>query len=60
MTEAYVALVCPACNEEWEENPSDLPEPDTQFACEHCTERRHLADFLRTSRDLEIVESFQR
>lgn len=58
MPEAWVQLRCPACGESWEANPSDLPAPGEEFACDHCDARRPTAEFMRTQRDLEILEEF--
>lgn len=58
--ESFVELVCPSCEKYWEASPSELPEPDDPFDCPDCGERRPLAEFARTSRDLEIVrDAFQ-
>lgn len=59
MPEAYVQILCPSCNDHWEENPADLPAPDDQFACSTCEASRNTAEFMRTARDLEILEEFQ-
>lgn len=56
MVPAYVQLVCPVCGEHWEENPSDLPTPSTEFRCGHCEATRRLSEFARTKRDLEIMD----
>lgn len=58
MTEAWIQLSCPACDKEWEASPSALPDPSEEFACPDCADRRPLAEFTRTQRDFEIVESF--
>jgi hypothetical protein len=58
MPEAYVQLFCPACEADWEERPNDLPAADEQFSCDQCRESRRTAEFMRTHRDLEILEEF--
>lgn len=54
-TEAFVELVCPDCRKHWESTPSKLPAPDKSFDCPDCGTRRRLAEFTRTSLDLEVV-----
>jgi len=58
MPEAYVQVLCPACNDAWEENPTDLPPPEESFECPHCSAERTTAEFMRTARDLEVLEEF--
>jgi predicted RNA-binding Zn-ribbon protein involved in translation (DUF1610 family) len=58
MTEAWVQLRCPECGETWEANPAELPAPGERFACGHCGDERPIAEFMRTGRSLEILESF--
>lgn len=58
MPEAFIRLVCPSCGESWEDNPVDLPAPPDRFECGSCGERRPTAEFMRTARDLEILEEF--
>lgn len=58
MPEAFVRLVCPACEAHWEGNPSDLPAPDDPFGCTNCDADGRTATFMRTARDLEILEQF--
>lgn len=58
MVEAWIQLQCPDCGENWERNPTDLPAPDEEFACTHCGERRPTAEFMRNTRDLEILSTF--
>lgn len=53
--EAFVELVCPACEKNWEKSPTELPEPKESFACPDCGERRPLSEFTRSDRDLEIL-----
>lgn len=59
MVEAFVRLVCPECEKDWEANPSDLPGVRENFSCRSCHATRRLTEFMRTERDLEIVEQFQ-
>jgi ssDNA-binding Zn-finger/Zn-ribbon topoisomerase 1 len=59
MVEAFVRLVCPECNKEWEENPSELPNHRENFSCSACHATRRLAEFMRTERDLEAVKQFE-
>ncbi len=58
MTEAYVQLVCPTCSKDWQAAPHDLPEPDATFVCPDCETERDLREFMRTARDLEILQDF--
>lgn len=58
MTEAWIQLRCPECGQEWEDDPSDVPEPSDQYRCRDCDARRPLSEFAQTQRDLEIVEEF--
>lgn len=59
MPEAYVQILCPSCTHHWEENPAELPAPDATFTCSSCESSRPTAEFMRTARDLEILEEFQ-
>lgn len=59
VTEAYIQLLCPACNKNWERTPRDLPAHDEQFECPDCGERRPTAEFTRTARDLETLRELQ-
>ena len=52
-TEAHVELVCPDCRKHWESTPSKVAAPDESFDSPDCGARRRLAEFTRTSRDLE-------
>lgn len=58
MPEAWVPLECPNCTESWEANPADLPAPGATFTCNHCGATRTTAEFTRTQRGFEILESF--
>lgn len=58
MVEAWIQLQCPNCGEGWEDGPTDLPGPDADHTCRHCGESRRVAEFMRTQRDLEILEEF--
>jgi hypothetical protein len=58
MQESWVELVCPDCGRDWEETVADLPEPSEEFRCEGCDTEGRTAEFLRTARGLEILESF--
>jgi hypothetical protein len=58
MPEAWIQLHCPACSENWERSPSDLPTPGTEFECPHCGAHRQVAEFMKTQRDLEIHREF--
>ncbi|MFB6126310.1 MAG: hypothetical protein ABEJ79_03290 [Halolamina sp.] len=59
MVEAFVRLLCPECEKEWEGNPSDLPEVKQNFSCPSCHATRRLTEFMRTERDMEIVKQFE-
>ncbi|MFB6267977.1 MAG: hypothetical protein ABEI31_09985 [Halodesulfurarchaeum sp.] len=54
--EAYVQLYCSECGKAWEDNPSDLPEADSNFHCPNCHATRRMAEFMRTDRDLEMLK----
>lgn len=58
MQEAWIQFLCPSCDEQWEANPADLPEPGAAYACEDCGDERPVAEFARTARDFEILASF--
>lgn len=56
MNPAYVRLICPSCGDDWQENPNQLPAHDEEFTCSKCDAERRMAEFMRTSRDLEILK----
>ncbi|MDT3435355.1 hypothetical protein [Haloarcula sp. 1CSR25-25] len=58
MQEAWLQLRCPACSADWEERVSDLSAPETQFVCDDCGTERPLSEFMRTARDLEVLQEF--
>jgi predicted RNA-binding Zn-ribbon protein involved in translation (DUF1610 family) len=58
MVEAFVRLLCPECEKDWEKNPSSLPAVRRNFTCPNCHATRRLAEFMRTERDLEAVKQF--
>jgi len=58
MTEAWIQLHCPECDNDWESSPSALPEPGEPFSCPDCGARRPVSEFTRTQRDFEILEEF--
>lgn len=58
MAEAWIQLFCPNCEESWEENLNTLSPPSSEFTCDHCEATRPMAEFMRTARDLEILEEF--
>jgi hypothetical protein len=58
MTEAWIRLVCPACEAQWEANPADLPPSGEPFDCHNCGARRSVSEFPRTEREFEILEQF--
>jgi len=57
--EAFVQLVCPECNKDWEHTPSELPEHTANFSCPDCHATRRLSEFMRTDRDLETIKQFE-
>ena len=59
MVEAFVKLRCPECTKQWQENPSDLADLQTNFSCPSCHATRRLTQFMQTERDLEAVKQFQ-
>lgn len=59
MVEAYVQLLCPECNKDWESNPSDLPLPNKVFHCPDCHASYRTSEFMRTDRDLETLKQLQ-
>lgn len=59
MVEAFVRLDCPECGKDWESNPSNLPASDENVSCGDCHATRRLAQFMRTDRDLEVVQQFE-
>jgi len=59
MVEAFVRLVCPECDKEWQDTPAELPQLRTNFSCPHCHATQRLTEFMRTERDLEAVKAFQ-
>ena len=58
MAKAYVQLTCPECDARWEANPGDLPAPKSRFNCRTCGATRSISEFMRTTRDFEILTSF--
>lgn len=58
MTEAWIQLSCPDCEEHWEANPSDLPSPGREFQCPHCGASSPISEFMRAQRDLEVLQEF--
>ncbi|MFB6135399.1 MAG: hypothetical protein ABEJ04_01440 [Halobacteriaceae archaeon] len=58
MNEAWIQLRCPACQEDWESNPADLPAPDQSFECPHCGEDASMREFMKTPRALDILAEF--
>ncbi len=56
MEETFVRLVCPACTKNWQRSPSKLPSHDAPFQCPDCGERRRMAEFARTERDLMTLK----
>ena len=57
MHEAWIQLLCPDCEEVWEANPTDLQPPAEQFRCPYCDTERKTAEFMKATRDLEILET---
>ena len=55
--EAFVRLLCPECNKNWERSASDLPGHDANFSCPNCHASRLAAEFARTGRDLETMKA---
>lgn len=58
MSEAWIRLKCPNCEETWEASPSDLPSPDRKFTCRHCGVTHQTVEFARSNRDFEILKRF--
>ena len=59
MAQAYVQLVCPNCDKDWEKAPTDLPKPDATFSCPDCAESYTLVEFARTKRDVETMRQLE-
>ena len=59
MVEAYVRLLCPECNKDWESSPGDLPAPDAMFHCPGCHATYRTAEFMRTDRDLQTLKQLR-
>lgn len=59
MQEAWLQLLCPDCEKHWEATASDLPSPETSFACDDCGAERPLSEFMKTARDLELLRQLQ-
>ena len=57
MQEAYAELSCPDCDKLWEIDANTAPEPDADHQCPDCDAVYTLAEFTRTTRDLEVVQS---
>lgn len=58
MVEPWIHLHCPACDKQWETNPTDLPAPDRDFLCPDCETRDVIAAFMESDRGLEILRRF--
>ncbi|MFW5896095.1 MAG: hypothetical protein ACOCUA_01785 [archaeon] len=59
MDEAYVQLLCPECTKGWQSSPSELPDPREMYHCPNCHATRLTAEFMRTERDLEALQTLQ-
>lgn len=57
--EAFVQLLCPECNKNWESTPSELPRSDRNFSCPGCHATRRTAEFMRTDRDLATLKEMK-
>lgn len=57
MRESWVNLSCPSCTKSWSDTPSSMPDLDSELVCPDCERVAPLAEFLNTSRDLEIYKS---
>ena len=58
MEEAYVRLLCPECNKEWEETPTELPDSGNVIHCPNCHASRRVSRFTRTEHDLNTLKQF--
>jgi len=56
MEEAYVRLLCPECQKDWESTPSSLPGHTNTYHCPNCHASRRLAEFMRTEHDLQTLK----
>ncbi|MFC7059434.1 DUF7836 family putative zinc-binding protein [Halovenus salina] len=56
MEEAYVRLLCPECNKEWQELPGELPESHRVLHCPNCHASRRVSEFTRTEHDLKTLK----
>jgi len=60
MVDAFIRLVCPECNKEWQDNPARNYRASVRTsAVPDCHATRRLTEFMRTERDLEAVKQFQ-
>jgi hypothetical protein len=58
MPPAWIQLQCPACGDDWEADPTALPAPDESFSCDGCGATERTAEFMKTTRSLEVLEEF--
>jgi len=59
MVDTYVRFVCPSYDKKWEPSPGDLPKHTRQSDCPDWEERRRLAEFVRTRRDLGTLKPLE-
>lgn len=57
MPESWINLSCPTCEKQWSTNPNDLEDLDADMVCPDCAMSAAIREFLKSSRDLEIVKS---
>jgi hypothetical protein len=58
MPAAWIQLQCPACEDVWEADPTELPSPDGELTCEGCGTTDRTATFMKTKRSLEVLQQF--
>ena len=58
MREAWITLLCPDCETEWDGDPAELPAPGNEYRCEHCGATRPVVEFVKTQEGLEIHRTF--
>ena len=58
MPEAFVQILCPKCEKDWQVTLDEVPEPGAEMTCDNCNTTRSVSEFTRTSRDFAILSEF--